>query len=293
MKNKDNCFVTTKEIIDLGILNYKIKNIKIDFEDILYLNKIYHILDNLIKNKEIDINTLIFKDATASGLQNYGILLGYKKEKLKYLNINGEDWCDTYKYIIDLFLNDNTEKFKKRKYWKNTIMTIPYNSTWYSCFIKFIKNLRDDEIEYNNLTAEEQTQIREMHKNFYNSIKEKIKNEFYNNKTNNIKIFKYNKWEKVSIQDYKINYEKLRDKYRNTLYMISPDEETTQKALEANNMHYLDAKLVEYVSEKFDVLTVHDCFGIRLCELHLIIDEINKYYSEQTELKTYSIHIII
>jgi hypothetical protein len=39
----------------------------------------------------IDINSIIFKDATSSGLQNYGIILGYQEEKLKYINLNGED----------------------------------------------------------------------------------------------------------------------------------------------------------------------------------------------------------
>jgi hypothetical protein len=34
---------------------------------------------------------IIFKDATASGLQNYGILMGYNEEKLKYLNLDGDE----------------------------------------------------------------------------------------------------------------------------------------------------------------------------------------------------------
>jgi hypothetical protein len=33
----------------------------------------------------------LFKDATSSGLQNYGIILGYKEESLKLINIDGED----------------------------------------------------------------------------------------------------------------------------------------------------------------------------------------------------------
>jgi len=53
---------------------------------------------------------IIFKDATSSGLQNYGILLGYKKEKLKYININNKNsFCDTYLYLINKFLKNNNK----------------------------------------------------------------------------------------------------------------------------------------------------------------------------------------
>jgi hypothetical protein len=89
-KNTKELFVKTEDIIMNGIENYKIKNREINKEDLLYLNKIYLILDNLINNNEIK-DTIIFKDATASGLQNYGIMLGYKEETLKYINIDGED----------------------------------------------------------------------------------------------------------------------------------------------------------------------------------------------------------
>jgi hypothetical protein len=44
-----------------------------------------------LRREKEDTNILIFKDATASGLQNYGVLMGYKEEKLKYLNIDGDD----------------------------------------------------------------------------------------------------------------------------------------------------------------------------------------------------------
>jgi hypothetical protein len=62
--------------------------------------------------------------------------------------------------------------------------------------------------------------------------------------------------------------------------------------MEANNMHYLDAKLVKKVIENFDILPIHDCFGVRLSELHLVVDEINEYYSKIIGKKIYSIHII-
>ena len=65
---------------------------------------------------EVDVNTILFKDATASGLQNFGLIYGYKREKMKFLNLEGEDWCDTYQYIIEKFLENEKEEIKKRKY---------------------------------------------------------------------------------------------------------------------------------------------------------------------------------
>jgi hypothetical protein len=97
----------------------------------------------------------------------------------------------------------------------------------------------------------------------------------------------------VRISEYKVNYKKYRDKYTDSLYMITEDKEASQRAMEANNMHYLDAALVKHMIQKFEILTVHDCFGIRLCELHLVMDEINNYYSNIINRPTYCIHVII
>jgi hypothetical protein len=293
IKSRDEGFVKTEDIIDSGIENYTKKTRNIDFEDLLYIEKIYNTLDNILEKKPIDINMLIYKDATASGIQNYGIILGYKEEMLKYINIDGDDWCDTYQYIIFKFLRHVTIIKIERKYWKKTIMTIPYNAEWFSCFIKFLEALREDGIEYNNLEPKEKDLIKSMHKKFYNDVKNNLKKEFYKNESGNLKLFKYNKLQIVNKKDYKINYKKARDKYTDILYMIIEDKEATQRALEANNMHYLDANLVGYISSKFDIISIHDCFGIRLCELHLVMDKINEYYSNIIGKKTYSIHIII
>jgi hypothetical protein len=42
--------------------------------------------------------------------------MGYKEDKLKYLNIDGDEWCDTYQYLIDKFVKKESG-FLKRKYW--------------------------------------------------------------------------------------------------------------------------------------------------------------------------------
>jgi hypothetical protein len=86
----NECFVKTEDIVKLGISNFHDTG-ELDLGDSMYVNKIKYELKKLLKGEEIDINTIIFKDATASGLQNYGILLGYKKEMLKYLNMDGNN----------------------------------------------------------------------------------------------------------------------------------------------------------------------------------------------------------
>lgn len=104
--------------------------------------------------------------------------------------------------------------------------------------------------------------------------------------------FSYNKISIDKIKEYKINYRKLRDKYTNITYLSEYDLQSTNTSLEANNMHYLDAKLVKSLLNKYEILTIHDCFGIRLCELHKIMDSVNEYYSNILKFKTYSIHVI-
>jgi hypothetical protein len=83
--------IKTEEIIESGLRNYNKEYEELKFGDRLYLNKIKVNLIKLLKGEEFDKNTIIFKDATASGLQNYGIILGYKEDKLEYLNLNGNN----------------------------------------------------------------------------------------------------------------------------------------------------------------------------------------------------------
>ena len=106
-------------------------------------------------------------------------------------------------------------------------------------------------------------------------------------------MFKYKKLIISKQKKYKVTYKTIRDKYVDVEYKFINDKKSTKRALEANNMHFLDACLVKHILKKFDVLTMHDCFGIRLCELHLLMDKINKYYEKFIGIQTYSIYILI
>lgn len=276
--------IKIEKIIECGLENYSKKNMPKDFGDSLYINKIYGVLEDVLNKKEFDENCIIFKDATSSGLQNYGIILGYKYDMLKYLNLDGEDWCDTYSYIMRTFIDfEDVPMLKKRKYWKSTIMTIPYNSSWYTCYDYFLKKIREDDW-YENLDLETKEKIKEKHIKFYNDLKNNIKDLFYINnsdKCNRLKKFPYYKFTLYHREEYKINYKNDRDKYVDEVYLVDYDEKGTLQALEANNMHDLDAKLVRYVLEEMDAICIHDCFGVRLCEVHLLMDNINRFYREK------------
>ena len=71
-------------------------------------------------------------------------------------------------------------------------MTIPYNAVWYSCFSKFVEKIREDGIDYKELSISEKKNIIKIHKEFYESIKENVKMEFYNNNSSGLLDFKYN-----------------------------------------------------------------------------------------------------
>ena len=114
---------------------------------------------------------------------------------------------------------------------------------------------------------------------------------FMNNKTN-LKNFRYNEWKIIGSKEYKINYNKARDKYSENSYEINEDIKSTERAMEANNMHYLDALLVKEIMEFFDIISIHDCFGIRLCELHLVMDKVNEYYSKKIGKEKYGMYIL-
>jgi hypothetical protein len=105
--------------------------------------------------------------------------------------------------------------------------------------------------------------------------------------------FEYYKWIIVSNTEYKINYKNKREKYTHTIKMGIKDEKKSSSALEANNMHYLDALLVQHISKQIDVICIHDCFGVRLSELHVLMDITNKYYNTYTGIDSYGLHILL
>lgn len=290
----ENYMIEITDIVKIGIDLYEKKYNSFDFDDLLYINKIFNLIDEIKNNKKFDWNTIIYKDATASGLQNKGIILGYKKETLQYLNLNGDKWCDTYQYLISKYVpkNNINIRFLKRKYWKSTIMTIPYNSVWMSCFKKFIQKINEDGLVINE---NDYKYLKTLHKNFYNKIKIELDKEFYyENKNKKHMYVNYTNAVKIGEYEYKINYQNKRDKYKNIIYLLEDNKEKTKRAKEANVMHHLDGKLIREVLKDLEIIPIHDCFGVRLSELHLLMDKINNYYAEYVGIEgNYSLFVLI
>ena len=83
----NNEWHNTAEIIEMGIKN--VENYTGNIEKDLELNKVFRIISSIKNKEEIGGEEIIYRDATASGIQNAGILYGYKKEKLRILNLEG------------------------------------------------------------------------------------------------------------------------------------------------------------------------------------------------------------
>jgi hypothetical protein len=66
------------------------------------------------------------------------------------------------------------------------------------------------------MSDDDQNRLKNMHKSFYDNVKENVKGEFYTDTKPILpKKFNYKKFTTVQINEYKINYKKKRDKYQN------------------------------------------------------------------------------
>lgn len=166
-------------------------------------------------------------------------------------------------------------------------MTIPYNSTLFKCFEYFKESLIENNVEFN------ENEIFDLHKKFYDKIKNNLKNYLYDNDDYRNKMINFRYLEPYSITqtEYKVQYLGERDKYiyKNIIYV--EDEKSSNTALEANNLHYLDSLLVKHLLNKYKIITIHDCYGIPLSRLHEVMDDVNIYYAKYIEHE-YSLFIL-
>jgi hypothetical protein len=73
------------------------------------------------------------------------------------------------------------------------------------------------------------------------------------------------------------------------------DEKKTYTAFDPNLVQAYDANLVKFVFLKnHKIFTIHDSFGVDVTNIHLLIDDINKYFNEKLNLTSeYSIFILL
>lgn len=242
---------------------------------------------------------IVFKDATASGIQLLTLLLGVtNQETLKFCNLfSGKFWYDTYYFIIKLFLdkypttNVIVEKYFTRKYLKKVIMTYNYSigvgkaklyffesvldedknnttlKTYFGLFFKFLKNLFEGGLFYANPS-----------KVIINTFKRRLKE----TKKLEIKLpdeslifLQYNYLKKIRL-------DRIIQHTRKTIVFFTLDDKIndykTCIALRANLIHSLDATYVRFVIKYLDysIITIHDSFGIDILNVSKLIFIANK-----------------
>lgn len=167
-------------------------------------------------------------------------------------------------------------------------MTIPYNARERTCFKSFIKQIKLLGIPFSY------KEINFLHKNFYRIIKNNLKKYLYERSDdykNNMIYYRYLKIIEKFVYEYKVQYRGVRDKYCRYHIKYIYDHRSTIDALEANNLHYLDSLLVKYLIQKQNLITIHDCYGVNLDTLHILMDEINTYYNKYIDHE-YSLFIL-
>lgn len=280
---------TTNEIIDLGLNAYEndLKN-----DSIYYTIKMYELRD-LIENGNIG-DIMIWRDATASGLQNFSTVFKLKEGKERYLNMSGDKWIDTYSYIIVTLcdvneLSGELEFVKNRKHFKKVIMTIPYNVTKMSAkkyFMEEIKVLDD----YKKLSNAGKDKLNIVFDKFFEALKTKLLPHFFGDiKYDDFDKFIYVKSTNIRVKEYKINSDTERHKYGNFCSEQKIDNTKTLRANIANNLHKYDARMIHRISYRINCITIHDCYGTPLFSYHVINDDLNILY----KVDNYSGHILL
>ncbi len=139
--------VSLREFLEHGIISYSTDPISENFEDKIIYKKVCEAIHNIFLKKKIK-KTIIYKDSTASVLQQLTKLLGHKSEKiLEIMNINHESiWYDPYSFIIDIYkikspiANPEVEKLFIRKILKKLIMTVNYSLTQQTALTYFFED---------------------------------------------------------------------------------------------------------------------------------------------------------
>jgi len=302
--------VSLREFLEHGIISYSTDPISENFEDKIIYKKVCEAIHNIFLKKKIK-KTIIYKDSTASVLQQLTKLLGHKSEKiLEIMNINHESiWYDPYSFIIDIYkikspiANPEVEKLFIRKILKKLIMTVNYSLTQQTALTYFfedasgqielaaaaaaaakktkpifLKELRDEVRKFfyflkNNIETEELFE-----RNSKDLIKNWNKDKILTTTDGNIINLNYKKLKKTSIETTVTQQRKSMINYQITQ---EHDRRKTNIALRANIIHTMDSHFVREILKEQKIITIHDSFGIAMLETPFIIDLANKAFVKE------------
>lgn len=270
-----------------------INNFEEEIENLKYKNKIKFILYYKILNEigeGVEIKRFIAKDSTASCFQHLVKTLGpANDDSFKYCNMESEEFAyDTYKIIIDNFLNERSyeERIRKkftRQALKRSIMTRYYSSTNKTCWNYFL-----EESDLRDLSENEKAELRKAFNGFYDylgkndilfknhidSIRDHFskikKTKFYDNAEINYEYFKHEKKE--------ISY-KTTSKINRKIYLILSNKVDNRKfnqSILANFNQSSDCCVPRWILKKNKIFTIHDSFLINYQDITYLIGILNE-----------------
>lgn len=285
------------EIIENIINNKK----KLSFEEELQYIYIVSCLEDL--NRGLYKKLIIYKDATASGIQLLTVVLGANNdETLKHCNLRSfNNWYDTYMYIINLFVSkymyeleklteNNYNDYIKRSDLKRSIMTYVYGASKKTALNYYLDNLSkkcDENISKKIFTLfYEFLDILFSSTDFFgtssSTILDDAKKEYEKNKKINLKTADR---AVIPLVYYKIIFyrlDRIIEENRSTIVFIDKsdlfDESKTYRSMLANVTQSLDALFLRLILLELDepIITIHDSFGIDILNIYKLIDVANK-----------------
>lgn len=310
-----NLGVNFEDFVNYGIktaLRYKYNPPVVDN---YYIIKCLRVIENFVKT-QIWLNITLIRDATASTMQFWALLLSLKKkEYMKWFNLRGDTWYDTYTIILNLFIEHLEEKDPKllktftRENLKQVIMTSNYNVSQWRSKNYFIDNIKKY-ISVNNikLSNSEFKKLLNLHKSFYVFLKNDLFNILFKNEKNffidqilndseiesydrNYKCFIYYKYKKV-IENTIYNGCRWRKTYK---YLLSEiDINKTLTSAPANIIQHEDARFAHHLIKNTKCFAIHDSFIFSMFDTHEIMDQANYYLNNSNDtLNNYATFCII
>jgi hypothetical protein len=276
-------------------------SLELSFEEKLEYQYIISGLKNLNERKYKKL--IIYKDATASGIQLLTIILGAQNEEiLQNCNLKSSDyWYDTYFYIIRLFIQKNKKEINdlivkdqfdiyiNRKSLKSSIMTYVYGAGENTALNYYLDTLP---------ISCDKTIGTKVFKIFYTFLSDLFKsNNFFKTPLKSLVITgkeKYKQSKEIFIittdkskifldYNYITTYrlDRIIKNERSTIIFTKltefPDNLKTWTSLIANVTQGLDALFVRLIISdmNYPIITIHDCFGIDILNISHLIEIAN------------------